>query len=279
MGGIEVAYQWRPGNGGVATRWPCAIPNAGPALDWDRMFARLRSPGRAAAGGDAVDPATLTPEAFGRLIVEEGGRGRQAAAAASPQRARALGHESVACYDLAKVEPAKMAIDALAVALAKGDTKAVVEEVRGPGEDGCVVDAYDLALRLAKCDRLDEPARAAAAAAAKAVDALVAASYGGDALQRFVPGATGVYLVFPPGDQMVPRRDKVERLWSLCSWYSPASGAGSRSAATAPRPATTWSRTGSSCSTAGTTRASRAPAPTAIRTEAAGRPVAVVTAA
>jgi clostripain len=49
----------------------------------------------------------------------------------------------------------------------------------------------------------------------------VTASYGGDALPRFAAGRTGIYLTFPPGDQMVTRRDKVERLWSLCRWYSP----------------------------------------------------------
>jgi clostripain len=63
--------------------------------------------------------------------------------------------------------------------------------------------------------------RAAAAAVAEAIDGFVAASYGGDALQRFAPGKTGVYLVFPPGDSEITRDGKPVRFWSLCRFYSP----------------------------------------------------------
>jgi clostripain len=227
MGGLEIAYQWRPGNGGFSTRHLVAIPNAGPALEWDRVFARLRSPGSgaSASGEAAVDPAALGSAAFGELIVEEGGRGREL---------RGQHHEAVACYDLDGAAAVKTALDALAVALAAGDTKAMVEEVRGPGADGCTlnygrdrlerapfVDVYDLAVRLSQCEALDAAARDAAKAVAAATDEFVLASYGGEALPRFAPGRTGVYLTFPPGDQMVTRRDQSAQLWSLCRWYSP----------------------------------------------------------
>jgi clostripain len=47
MGGVEIAYQWRPGNGAFHTKVLVAIPNAGPAMDWSRVFAHLgRSAGR-----------------------------------------------------------------------------------------------------------------------------------------------------------------------------------------------------------------------------------------
>ena len=47
MGGAEIAYQWRPGNGRFEADVLLAIPNAGPPLDWHRAFSRIRSPGHA----------------------------------------------------------------------------------------------------------------------------------------------------------------------------------------------------------------------------------------
>ena len=47
MGGLEIAYQWRPGPGRFGADVLVAIPNAGPPLDWDRAFARIRSQGHA----------------------------------------------------------------------------------------------------------------------------------------------------------------------------------------------------------------------------------------
>src|SRR5215813_13711269 len=78
MGGIEIAYQWRPGNGGFEADVLVAIPNAGPPLDWDLAFSRIRSPGHATTGGPALDPAKMTAADFGKLVIEEGYSGRQA---------------------------------------------------------------------------------------------------------------------------------------------------------------------------------------------------------
>src|SRR5262249_3942282 len=135
MGGVEIAYQWRPGNGGFSTDVLAAIPNAGPALDWNRIFARIHTPGHSAAAGrdHCLDPAQLTAQDFGRLVVEEGGKGRLAMAASRPDGAEHLAHESVAAYDLRKVEEVKRKVDAFAVALARTNAKAAFEEIRGPG--------------------------------------------------------------------------------------------------------------------------------------------------
>src|SRR5262247_1069326 len=80
MGGIEIAYQWRPGNGSFEADVLVAIPNAGPPLDWDRAFARIRTPGHGSPIAQVVDPATMTAADFGRLVIEEGRLGREASA-------------------------------------------------------------------------------------------------------------------------------------------------------------------------------------------------------
>jgi clostripain len=223
MGGVEVAYQWRPGTGGFSTHYLVSIPNAGPPLDWERVFARLRT---GAPGAGQVDPATLTPEAFGALIVEEGGLGRLAAAEREPRRAAHLRTESVRCCDLTKVEEVKVAVDAFAVALAAGGDRVAFErDVRGPGPAGTVlnfshddlfadpfVDLHDLASRAAACEALSERARATAAEVVRAVNACVTASWGGADLPRFVPGASGLAITCPTAAG-----------WPTCRWYSPDS--------------------------------------------------------
>src|SRR5262249_42439944 len=89
MGGIEIAYQWRPGNGRFEADVLLAIPNQGPPLDWDRAFARCRTPGHKPLSGEAVDLTTLTAADFGKLVIEEGRLGRLAAEKSSPDRAQA----------------------------------------------------------------------------------------------------------------------------------------------------------------------------------------------
>jgi clostripain len=222
MGGVEVGYQWRPDNGGFSTRYLVSIPNAGPPLDWGRVFARLRSGG---ADG-ALDPATLTPEALGALIVEEGGKGREEEMVRRPQRAERLRAEAVRCCDLGLAAAVKQAVDALAVELARADAREVFErDLRGPGPDGLVlnysngllfqdpfVDLHDLATRAAACEALPEAAQDAAAELARAVNACITASWGGSALPRFVPGASGLAITCPAGAGE----------WARCGWYAPS---------------------------------------------------------
>ncbi len=224
MGGIEVAYQWRPGNGGFSTEVLVAIPNAGPAMDWGRAFARLRRQGTVPEGFAFADPSSLTAPDLGRLIVEECGAARHEA---GQER------EAIGCYDLTRAAAVKAATDALAVALAAAGAgaKDVFEELRGPGPDGYAlnyarnrlarapfVDLHDLSRRAAACERLDDAVRRAAAAVAERVDAFVLASWGGERLRRFEPGASGVYVTFPDGDAIAGEGG---RIWSTCRWYSP----------------------------------------------------------
>ena len=233
MGGIEIAYQWRPGNGGFSAGVLVAIPNAGPPLDWDRAFARIRSAGHAASGkGDVLDPATMTPADFGRLVIEEGYLGRQAAAKRHPG---AVGWEAAGCYDLRAAKDVKEAVDRLAVELARSDAKEAFEQLRGPGESGTVmnyvrdqlgarpyVDLYDLCDRAASCAELSEEARRAAQVVCEAVDRFVIASFGMKRYEGFQPGRHGVFIVFPDGDAPAQNlRLGPTRMWAELAWYTP----------------------------------------------------------
>jgi clostripain len=220
MGGVEIAYQWRPGNGQFEADVLLAVPNAGPPLDWHRAFGRIRSPGHGPIGGTALDPAKMTAVDFGKLVIEEGLRGRQA----TEKPGRRGSKESAGCYDLRKAGEVKKAVDALAVALSKSDSKGILLEFRDPASkdrvmnysgDGPYVDLYDLCRRLAGCDRLSEPVRSAAKDVMKCVERFMIASFGMSAYKQFEAGKNGVFIVLPSGQP---------DCWKQFRWYTPIRG-------------------------------------------------------
>ncbi len=235
MAGIEIAYQWRPGNGGFSADVLVAIPNAGPPLDWERAFERIRSQGHASPSAQpALDPATMSAEDFGKLVIEEGYLGRRLVLERHPDEGERVLYESASCYDLRKASQVKQAVDGLARELARTSAKDVFEELRGPGPAGTVmnyardaiaevpyVDLYDLCARAAKCEKLAPEARSAAEVALDAVDRFTLASFGMQGLAGFQPGKNGVFIVFPDGDATAQGPLGKTRRWQLCGWYTP----------------------------------------------------------
>jgi clostripain len=220
MGGAEIAYQWRPGNGRFEADILLAIPNGGPPLDWHRAFNRIRSPGHAPIGGAALDPAKMTAVDFGKLVIEEGRRGRQAFVKAGGRGSK----ESAGCYDLRMAGAVKKAVDVLAVALSKTDSKEIFLELRNArsesrlvsySEDGTYVDLYDLCRRVADCDRLPESVRSAASDVMKNVEQFMIASFGMSAYEQFEAGNNGVFIVLPSG---------TPDCWKQFRWYTPIRG-------------------------------------------------------
>jgi len=220
MGGIEIAYQWRPGNGGFEADVLVAIPNAGPPLDWDRAFSRIRSPSHATAGGTALDPAKMTAVDFGKLVIEEGYRGRQA----SEKSGEVGSKESAGCYDLRKAGEVKKAVDAFAMALAKSQSKAFLLELRNASSedrlisysnDRSYVDLYDLCRRVARSDRFPEPVRSAATDVMKSLQGFITSSFGMSGYKQFEAGKNGVFIVLPSGRP---------NSWRHYRWYTPTRG-------------------------------------------------------
>jgi clostripain len=222
MGGIEIAYQWRPGGDRFAADVLLAIPTAGPPLDWDRAFGRIRTPGHAApADRPPLDPATMTAADFGGLVIEEGQRGRVEA----QRRGRDVTHEAAAAYDLARAAGVKESVDALARALHATDSKGAFLALRDQGaadgainysEGGPYVDLYDLCRRTEGATSLGAEVRAAAGDCMRAVDAFVIDSFGMSGYEGFEPGRHGVYIVLPAAGAE----------WREFGWYTmqPATG-------------------------------------------------------
>lgn len=217
MGGIEIGYQWRPGNGGFAADVLLAVPNSGPSLDWERVLARLRSPGHASPAQEApLDPAQTSAHELGRLAIEEFHRGRIAAAA----RGEPMEREAAVCCDLREAGAVKQAVDALAVALSRSDLRDVLLEVRGPGPigdtfeysgAGPLVDLYDLCRRAE--EYLGEEVGREAQAVRRALERYVLASFGMPGYAGFESGKNGVSITLPAVGE-----------WTEFAWYTPLTG-------------------------------------------------------
>jgi clostripain len=220
MGGIEIAYQWRPGNGSFEADVLVAIPNIGPPLNWERAFARIRSPGHKSDSGPTIDPTAMTAADFGRLVIEEGYRGRQISRATEKLPSK----ESAGCYNLSKVDAVKRTVDALSAELGRIDSKSIVLKLRGTAsddsafhysQDGSYVDLFDLCKRISRCQELSLGARLAAKDAMIAIERFIIASFGMDGYKGFQPGKHGVFIVLPSGEP---------GCWRSFRWYSPNRG-------------------------------------------------------
>lgn len=68
MAGIEIAYQWRPGNGSFQADVLVAAGSVGGAAPYDDLLPRLRRADSKST--NSLDPATLTARELGALLVE-----------------------------------------------------------------------------------------------------------------------------------------------------------------------------------------------------------------
>jgi clostripain len=160
----------------------------------------------------------MTAADFGALVIEEGKRGRELV---TGERAERVQHEAAGCYDLRAVADVKRAVDALAVALAAGDSKDVFCEMRGPGPignainydgNGPFVDLYDLCARAAGCDALSDDVRARAEDVMRATDTFMLASFGMPGYAGFEEGKHGAFIVLPANEA---------GRWRNFTWYTP----------------------------------------------------------
>ena len=241
FGGIENAYQFRPG----PDRFYAQVMLTSASLSSPAPVARvLRHCGIIRSSNK--HEVALSAAAFGKAALN-------AIADSLGQRTpikQRVERESWGCYDLRQAEAVKRAVDRLAVATVDGDGRRIVEGIRGWGEtpspslgegrgEGnrdrveCMnylyptdpmrwvmsahFDLYDLARRVRDDVRLSQAIREAAADVARNVDAMVLASVGMDDSEGFEPGKHGLYIVFPGGVAEIGGSP----VWSFFRWYHP----------------------------------------------------------
>ncbi len=225
FGGIENAYQFRPG----PDRFHAKVMLTAPSLSTPSPMAEvLRQCGiiRSSREPDAAPSA----EAFGMAALDAVA---ESLGQRKPRKHRAE-REAWGCYDLSRAEAVKQAVDRLAVAVSETDGRRIIEEHRGSGDSPLTLnymyrldptrwvssahfDLFDLARRLREDSRLSLAVQVAAANVARNVDAMVLASVGMDDYTGFEPGRHGLYIVFPGGEAEIGG----EAAWSYFRWYHP----------------------------------------------------------
>lgn len=242
MGSVEFGYQFRPGNGGFNAQYMVASP----PLEWNdgwqytNIFSRIRSGGGnngttdTMAGGQEsyYDPATMTAQQLGGIIVEE-----QYDSTSSDST------QALSCYDLSRVSAVKSAVDTLAVSLATESEKADFESIRGnylscptmhyfnagqclyPWDEWVqypFFDLYDLCNRTANSTNFSNTVRMNAMVAASAVSSMIVYSFGNSSYSGFVHGFNGLHIFFPDGDETVTADSGTTwiRSWAYEWWYN-----------------------------------------------------------
>lgn len=240
MGAAEVAYQYRPGNGGFQANVMVASAPVvwGEGFKYDSIFKRLKAGGGSTSQTDLTlkgkeqnfDPSTVTELQLGALMVEEQ---RDAA-----ESARA-NDQVLSCFDLSKIEIVKNSVDKMATRLWEENKKADIERLRGTGKNTTLLhyfdendkrewlsypyfDLYDLCRKISTDSAFSSPIKKLATTVMRNVDDLVVYSYGGKAFKGFTEGKTGLSIFLPDGNKMY--RDITANAsyseWKGQRWYN-----------------------------------------------------------
>ena len=248
MGGVELVYQFRTGSGGFTADYLIANPPEewGEGWPYDDILARITSETNTVLELDTFsdetyeknyDPATMTPEQFAHVIIEE----HYDAASAAGSGGR---RESMGVYDSSQAAIVKTALDELATLIAlETNGKDLLESIRGEGSSPNTLyyftngdpedwlcypffDLYDLAERIKNNYSFTAEIRSKAGDLMTAVDQLVVYSYGNSTFKymgyqnEFQKGKNGIYLFFPDGDRLYNNKGNYVSMYSLQYWYT-----------------------------------------------------------
>ncbi|MCB2314195.1 clostripain [Clostridium tagluense] len=240
MGAAEIAYQYRPGNGGFqANVMVASAPIVwGEGFKYDNIFKRLKAGGGKTSETDLTlkgkeqnfDPSTVTDLQLGALMVEEQ---RDAAESAKEN------NQVLSCFDLSKIEILKNSVDKMAISLWEENKKADIERLRGTEKKTTLLhyfdendkrewlsypyfDLYDLCRTISTDSAFSTPIKKLATTVMQNVDDVVVYSYGGKKFKGFTEGKTGLSVFLPDGNKMY--RDVTANTsyseWKGQRWYN-----------------------------------------------------------
>ncbi|EDT83989.1 clostripain [Clostridium botulinum] len=237
MGTAEVAYQYRPGNGGFSADSMVASSPVvwGPGFQYDKIFSRIKAGGGISLENDLTlggkeknfDPATITNEQLGALFVEE---------QRDSTHAKGRYDQHLSFYDLNKVEAIKRSIDDLAVNLSNENKKSEIENLRGnkgntdlmhyfdenaEGEwiEYPYFDIFDLCEKINQSKDFNEETKKLASICMDKIDEMVVYSFGGPS-KEFKEGKNGLSIFLPDGDRKYSSYYGSIPHWTIQSWYN-----------------------------------------------------------
>ncbi|WP_027631633.1 clostripain [Clostridium hydrogeniformans] len=221
MGTSEVAYQYRPGNGGFEAKYMVASsPNVwGYGFKYDNIFSRIKSGGGSNGETDLTlggkekyyDPATITPEELGAIMVEE-----------QRDSTTRVNNQQLSLYDLSKVQSMKNSLDSLCESLSTNNEKDQVEALRGRGSNTSLIhyfkesdelewisypyfDIYDLAKQISLDKNFSEESKTLAKDLMTNIDNTILYSFGQSKFNgksSFEEGKNGMSIFLPDGNKV-----------------------------------------------------------------------------
>ncbi|AWZ48895.1 clostripain [Clostridiaceae bacterium 14S0207] len=248
MGTAEVAYQYRPGNGGFsADTMVAASPSVwGYGFKYDNIFSRIKAGGETSYESDKTlggrercfDPATITNEQIGAIFVEE-----------QRDSTKYRNDQQLSFYDLSKVEEVKNSIDKLSVNLSKENEKEALEKLRGSKKNISLIhyfneyerdndgtsleenlwiqypyfDIYDLCEQITKSNDFSRHTKELASSVMKNVDDMVVYSFGQrayDGKTGFKEGKNGLSIFLPDGSRRLRTRKGYIPHWAFQYGYN-----------------------------------------------------------
>lgn len=237
MGTAEVAYQFRPGNGGFSANGIVASSPVvwGPGFQYDNILSRLKSGGGTSNEDDLTlggkeknfDPATVTNEELGALFVEE---------QRDSTHAKGNYDQHLSFYDATKVGDVKTSIDNLAVNLSNENKKSEIEKLRGSRNNTNLMhyfdeyneqewieypyfDIYDLCEKINKGNNFSNETKRLASICMDKIDEMVVYSFGGPS-KEFKEGKNGLSIFLPDGDKKYSTYYNSIPHWTIQSWYN-----------------------------------------------------------
>ncbi|SFD42716.1 clostripain [Clostridium uliginosum] len=240
MGTAEVAYQYRPGNGGFSANVMVASPPVvwGAGYDYEKIFSRLKSGGGnngkidSTLGGKEkyFDPSTVTALELGAIMVE---------AQRDSVNSANIKNQVLSCYDLKKIEAVKNSVDKLSVSLWNENKKADIEYLRGSDKNVRLInyfnqnsktewliypyfDLYDLCKSINASNNFSDNIKGLAKNVMKNVDDMIVYSYGGSKFKGFTEGKNGLSIFLPDGNKLY--KDQYSNTsfpcWKGQRWYN-----------------------------------------------------------
>lgn len=240
MGTVEVAYQYRPGNGRFsADSIVASSPTVwGHGFQYDNIFNRIKS-SESSSNENAVtsdgkiiyDPATITNEQLGSIFVEEQKDSTSSSIYGESQQ--------LSFYDLSKVDAVKKSIDKLAVNLSEENKKYAIEELRGNVNNSNSVkvmhyfdekqevewieypyfDLFDLCEKINESSNFSKSTKLFASDCMNKIDEMVIYSFSNSS-EKFKAGKNGLSILLPDGQKIFDSKYGQLQHWSMQSWYN-----------------------------------------------------------
>ncbi|GAA0115404.1 clostripain-related cysteine peptidase [Clostridium senegalense] len=218
MGNLETAYQYRPNNNGFEAKHMIASSATmlSSGFNYEKIFNKLST---------TYDPSILTMKELGLIFVEE-----------HKEYTKNKRDQSLAYYDLSKVENVKANVDELSKLLVKEDKKDLINKLRGNLEtsgniipyfnnedeyvysdkEGWILypyfDLYDLCEKLIASNECSNEINITCENIKKALHEFIIYSFGQSKYKAngFKDNINGVSIFFPDGDNT----------WKNQKWYS-----------------------------------------------------------